>query len=113
MPYLIEYMHSAAPHCFPDCIDSIALLFVLFNWTIYTIFRVSLCIVELALNAALVENKNFSLNFTGNISYNRNKIDELNTGTEWDTNYTLPTVTTGNNFRIVEGGRLGDRKSVV
>ena len=64
--------------------------------------------VELALNAALVENKNFSLNFTGNISYNRNKIDELNTGTEWDTNYTLPTVTTGNNFRIVEGGRLGE-----
>jgi len=64
--------------------------------------------VELALNAAVIEGKNFSLNFTGNISYNRNKIDELNTGTEWDTNYTIPTVTAGNNFRIVEGGRLGE-----
>lgn len=64
--------------------------------------------VELALNAAIIEKRNFTLNFSGNISYNRNKIDKLNTGTEWDTNYTLPDVTTGNNFRVVEGGRLGE-----
>ncbi len=64
--------------------------------------------VELAFNAAIVEKKNFTLNFTGNISYNKNKIDKLNTGSEWDTNYTIPDVNTGNNFRVVEGGSLGE-----
>lgn len=64
--------------------------------------------VELALNAIIVENKDLTLNFTGNISYNRNKIEELSTAFEWDTNYTIPTLTKGENFQIVEGGRLGE-----
>ncbi len=64
--------------------------------------------VELAFNAIIVEKKNFTLNFTGNISYNKNKIDKLNTGSEWDTNYTIPDVNTGQNFRVVEGGSLGE-----
>ena len=64
--------------------------------------------VELAVNAAIIEKKNFTLNVSANISYNKNKIDKLNTGAEWDTNYTIPDVNTGQNFRVVEGGSLGE-----
>ncbi len=64
--------------------------------------------VELALNASIIEKKNFTLSMNANISYNKNKIDKLNTGAEWDTNYTIPDVTTGDNFRVVEGGSLGE-----
>lgn len=39
--------------------------------------------VELALNASIIENKNFNLNANFNLSWNKNKIDELNSGSEW------------------------------
>ncbi|WP_443701639.1 SusC/RagA family TonB-linked outer membrane protein [Prevotella sp.] len=64
--------------------------------------------VELAVNAALIEKKNFTLNVSANISYNKNKIDKLNTGAEWDTNYGIPDAATTQNFRVVEGGSLGE-----
>lgn len=64
--------------------------------------------VELAVNAAIIEKKDFTLNFTANVSYNRNKIDKLNTGTEWDNTYQIPNLNTTENFRVVEGGRLGE-----
>ena len=64
--------------------------------------------VELALNGSIIEKKNFTLSMSANISYNKNKIDKLNTGSEWDSNYTIPDVNTGNNFRVVEGGSLGE-----
>ena len=64
--------------------------------------------VEFAVNASIIEKKNFTLSMTANISYNKNKIDKLNTGSEWDTNYTIPDVNTGQNFRVVEGGSLGE-----
>lgn len=64
--------------------------------------------VELAVNAAIIEKKNFTLNVSANISYNKNKIDKLNTGAEWDTNYGIPDAATTQNFRVVEGGSLGE-----
>lgn len=64
--------------------------------------------VELALNAALIAKKNFNLNFNFNVSYNKSKIDQLAGNGIWDTNYTLPNTSTGQNFRIEEGGRLGE-----
>ena len=66
--------------------------------------------VELSFNAAIIEKKNFTLNFTGNISYNKNKIDKLNTGSEWDTNTkkALPDLNSAQIYKIVEGGSLGD-----
>ncbi len=64
--------------------------------------------VELALNASIIEKKNFTLSMSANISYNKNKIDKLNTGAEWDTNYSIPDAQTTQNFRVVEGGSLGE-----
>ena len=64
--------------------------------------------VELALNASVIEKKNFNLNFNFNVSYNKSKIDQLAGNGTWDTNYTLPNTSTGQNFRIEEGGRLGE-----
>ena len=64
--------------------------------------------VELAVNAAIIEKKNFTLNVSANISYNKNKMDKLNTGAEWDTNYGIPDAATTQNFRVVEGGSLGE-----
>ncbi|NPE25192.1 TonB-dependent receptor [Prevotella sp. PCHR] len=65
--------------------------------------------VELTVNASIVEKKNFTLNFTGNISYNRNKIDKLNTDTEFQNfKWAGSTFDDNENFRIVEGGRIGE-----
>ena len=64
--------------------------------------------VELALNASIIEKKNFTFSMSANISYNKNKIDKLNTGAEWDTNYGIPDCATTQNFRVVEGGSLGE-----
>lgn len=65
--------------------------------------------VELAVNASILSKKNATLDFTGNISYNRNKIDKLDTGSEWDANKWAGTnLSSYENFRIVEGGRLGE-----
>ena len=65
--------------------------------------------IEFAVNAVIIDKKDFTLNFNGNISYNRNKIDELNTDTEFQ-NYKWAgsTFDDNENFRIVEGGRLGE-----
>ncbi len=64
--------------------------------------------VELAVNASIIEKKHFTLSMSANISYNKNKIDKLNTGAEWDTNYSIPDAATTQNFRVVEGGSLGE-----
>lgn len=65
--------------------------------------------VEFTVNAAIIEKKDFTLNFTGNISYNYNKIDKLNTDTEFQ-NYKWAgsTFDDNENFKIVEDGRLGE-----
>lgn len=65
--------------------------------------------VEFSLNAAIVEAKNFNLNATFNISYNTNKIDELNSDNPWQSsNFAGSTFTPYNDFRIAEGGSLGE-----
>ena len=35
--------------------------------------------IEMSMDAVLVDTKNFSLNFTANVAYNRNRIDKLTT----------------------------------
>ncbi|WP_278372830.1 SusC/RagA family TonB-linked outer membrane protein [Segatella bryantii] len=65
--------------------------------------------VELALNAALVQKKKFNLDATFNISYNKNKIKELNTQNPWQSsNFAGSTFTPYNDFRVEEGGSLGE-----
>ena len=66
--------------------------------------------IEFALNAVLVDKKNFGLNFNFNISYNRNKIEELNVSSPWQrsawgggTAYADQ-----DDFRVEAGGRLGE-----
>ncbi len=64
---------------------------------------------EFTINADIISKKNFTLNFTGNISYNRNKIDKLNSQSEFqEFKWAGSTFTDNENFRIVEGGRLGE-----
>ena len=65
--------------------------------------------VELALNAVIVDKKNFGLNFNFNISYNKNKIDELNMENPWQSsNWSGSTIAKYEDFRVEEGGRLGE-----
>ncbi len=63
--------------------------------------------VELQLNAVLVEKKNFNLNFTANISYNKNKIDKLRTDSEWQSS-NWGGLTQYEDYRVVEGAALGE-----
>ena len=63
--------------------------------------------VELQLMATIVDSKKFTLNFSGNIAYNKNTIDKLNTTSEWQSsNWGAASVY--EDFRVVEGGSLGE-----
>ena len=65
--------------------------------------------VELAANIVLVDNKNFGLDFNFNISYNRNKIDELANDNPWQSsNWAGSTISKYEDFRVEKGGRLGE-----
>ncbi len=66
--------------------------------------------VEVALNYAIVDNDDLKVNFTFNIGYNVNKIDELNTDNPYQTsNFCGSTINYGSgDFRVAEGGRLGE-----
>lgn len=65
--------------------------------------------VELSLNAVLLDKKNYSLNFNFNISYNKNRIDELNTENPWQSsNWSGSTIAKYEDFRVEEGGSLGE-----
>ena len=65
--------------------------------------------VELALNAVLIDKKKFGLNFNFNVSYNKNKIDELNMENPWQSsNWSGSTIAKYEDFRVEEGGRLGE-----
>ena len=65
--------------------------------------------VELTLNAAIIDKKDFGLNFNANISYNKNKIGEVAVDNPWQ-NYAWAgsTMANNDNFFIEEGGRLGE-----
>jgi TonB-linked SusC/RagA family outer membrane protein len=65
--------------------------------------------VELALNAVIVDKKKYSVNFTFNVSYNRNKIDKLNTESLYQSsNWAGSTLSKYEDFRVEQGGRLGE-----
>jgi len=65
--------------------------------------------IEFALNAVLVDKKDFGLNFNFNIAYNRNRIDELNLDNPWQSsNWSGSTISKYEDFRVEEGGRLGE-----
>lgn len=65
--------------------------------------------VELALNAVIIDKKKFGLNFNFNIAYNKNKIDELAMDNPWQSSsWSGSTIAKYEDFRIEEGGRLGE-----
>ena len=59
---------------------------------------------ELTLNAALVENKDFNLNFMFNISANKNKVDNLGDLKSYTFNEAWTSMTEGSNSYIVKPG---------
>ena len=63
--------------------------------------------IELQLNAVLVEKKDFSLNFTANVSYNKNKIDKLRTESEWQSS-SWGGLSQYEDYRVCEGAALGE-----
>ena len=57
--------------------------------------------VELSLNAVLLDKEKYSLNFTFNIAYNRNKIDKLSTDSPWQSsNWAGSTLSRYEDFRV-------------
>ena len=65
--------------------------------------------VELAVNTVIADKKDWGLNFNFNISYNRNKIDELNMENPWQSSsWSGSTISKFEDFKIEEGGRLGE-----
>ncbi|MEQ3140088.1 TonB-dependent receptor [Bacteroides ovatus] len=65
--------------------------------------------IELQLDAVLIDNKDFGLNFNFNISYNRARIDKLNGGNYWVSSKWDGTAVAGTeDFYLEKGGRLGE-----
>ncbi|MGM9699611.1 MAG: SusC/RagA family TonB-linked outer membrane protein [Prevotella sp.] len=65
--------------------------------------------VELTVNAVIVDQRKWGLNFNFNIAYNKNKIDELNMENPWQSSsWSGSTISKYEDFRIEEGGRLGE-----
>lgn len=65
--------------------------------------------VELSMNAIIADKKTFGLNFNFNISYNRNRIEKLNTDNPWQSSgWGGSTIAKYEDFRVEEGGRLGE-----
>jgi TonB-linked SusC/RagA family outer membrane protein len=63
--------------------------------------------IELQFNAVIFDKKDFSLNFTGNLAWNNNKIDELRSDSEWQSS-SWGGISEYDDYRVVEGGRLGE-----
>ncbi len=64
--------------------------------------------IELSLDAAIVDTKDFGLNANFNISYNKGKIDKLPGGQSWQSSNWGGKPAGENDFFIEEGGRLGE-----
>jgi len=64
---------------------------------------------ELTLKAVIVDTKKWGLDFTGNVSYNVNKIDKLSIDSPWQSStWSGSTISKYEDFRVEEGGRLGE-----
>ena len=65
--------------------------------------------IELNVNTYIIDKKNFTLNANFNISWNSNKIDKLNMDNPWQSsNFAGSTIATYEDYKVVEGGRLGE-----
>ncbi|MGL4519873.1 MAG: SusC/RagA family TonB-linked outer membrane protein [Phocaeicola sp.] len=65
--------------------------------------------IEFMTSAVLVDKKKFSLNLNLNVSYNSNRIDKLGTDNPWQSsNWAGSTLAKYEDFRVEEGGRLGE-----
>ena len=65
--------------------------------------------VELNVNTYIVDKKNFTLNANFNIAWNTNKIDKLNMDNPWQSsNFAGSTFAAYEDFKVAEGGRLGE-----
>ena len=65
--------------------------------------------VELQMNAILVQNKNFNLDFNFNIAWNKNRIDELPIDNPWQSsNWSGSTISKYEDYRVEKGGSLGE-----
>ena len=65
--------------------------------------------LELQLSTVVVEGRNFNLDFNFNIAWNKNRIDKLGTDNPWQSsNWAGSTLAKYEDFRVEEGGRLGE-----
>lgn len=65
--------------------------------------------VEFVMTAVIVDTKNFGLDFNFNLSYNYSLIDKLNLENPWQSsNWAGSTIAKYEDFKIEEGGRLGE-----
>lgn len=73
--------------------------------------------VELQMNAILVQNKNFNLDFNFNIAWNKNRIDELPIDNPWQSsNWSGSTISKYEDYRVekeVASVKYGDLKPMV
>lgn len=65
--------------------------------------------IEFSANVVAVDKRNFTLNANFNIAYNYNKIDKLTIDDPWQSSsFAGSTFGEYNDYRVVEGGRLGE-----
>lgn len=65
--------------------------------------------IEFTVNGVIIDQKDFTLNGTANISWNKNNIDELNTDNPWQSsNFAGSTIAKYEDFSVAEGGKLGE-----
>ena len=65
--------------------------------------------IELTVNAAIIEKKDWNLNFNFNFAYNKNNIDELNNDNPWQSsNFAGSMIAKYEDYSVKEGGSLGE-----
>jgi TonB-linked SusC/RagA family outer membrane protein len=65
--------------------------------------------IEFAVNAAVIDSKKFQLNFNANVSWNKNKIDKLNSDSPFQSSgFAGSTISKYEDFYVAEGGSLGE-----
>lgn len=65
--------------------------------------------IEVALNGVAHDDDLWSMNIVLNLSYNKNRIEKLNTTNPWQSSsWSGSTISKYEDFRVVEGGKLGE-----